>query len=223
MSEPDVARYSGLLIGADIDLGDIIPERYRHARLNDLPEGLRDVWAYLPRGAGIFLWGPPGTGKTHAMSAFVRELWLNGKDVARITYERLMLDIRDAFKPDSGLSEMDVIKPYLSVDALVIEDVGTSVGQGRQESDFSLRTFLVVLDTRLEHCLPTYITSNKPIEELAESFDSRVASRLTEACRVVRLEGRDKRREMIDRLSEPIATGSGPIPFDPNENPVEKH
>jgi len=42
---------------------------------------------------------------------------------------------------------IDVIKPLLAADKLFIEDVGTTVSMGKQESDFSLRTFLVILES----------------------------------------------------------------------------
>jgi len=216
---PNASSRAGYIEMSEADLEAIIPPRYLGARLETLPGGLVKLFRGLPRGAGVFLWGPPGTGKTHAMAAFAREMWYDGYEVARITYERLMLDIRDAFKPKSGISEMDVIEPYLTVDQLIVEDVGTSVGEGRQESDFSLRTFLVLLDTRLEYCRPTYITSNKPVEALKESFDSRVASRLLEACMIAKLDGRDRRAaSIVERQKQSQPVPSGPSEFDPEND-----
>ena len=72
-----------------------------------------------------------------------------------------------------GRSERGLVKRYQDVDKLLIEDVGTTVGTGSQESDFSLRTFLLILDHRLEHCKPTFITTNKSVDELGKSFDER--------------------------------------------------
>ncbi|MBN1508747.1 MAG: hypothetical protein JW955_18000 [Sedimentisphaerales bacterium] len=76
--------------------------------------------------------------------------------------------------------------------------MGTTVRWDKQESDFSLRTFLVLLDQRLEACRPTFITTNKPLEQLGESFDDRTASRLIQACRIVKLEGRDRRQTLTE-------------------------
>jgi DNA replication protein DnaC len=72
--------------------------------------------------------------------------------------------------------------------------LGTTKSEGNIESDFSVRTLLVLLDWRLENCLPTFLTGNRPVEELAKTFDERVASRLLQACQVVKLTGGDKRK-----------------------------
>lgn len=127
------------------------------------------------------------------MCAFFRELWVTGWDVIRISYDMLMLEIRDSYKPGSKDTEMDIILPYMDTGKLIIEDVGTTVSAGAQETDFSLRTFLVLLDQRLEACKATFVTSNKSIEEIRNSFDARIASRLIQACKVIQLKGRDKR------------------------------
>ena len=139
------------------------------------------------------LWGKQGVGKSYAMACLMRKFVVNGKNVARITHEMLCLQLRDTYKPGSTKTELDVIKPLLSVDKLFIEDVGTTVSTGQQESDFSLRTFLVLLDQRLENCKPIFITTNKCVEELGKSFDQRIASRLQQACEIVQLMGKDRR------------------------------
>lgn len=82
-------------------------------------------------------------------------------------------------------------------DKLFIEDVGTTVSLDKQESDFSLRTFLVLLDQRLEACQPTFITTNKTLEQLGRCFDDRIASRLIQACKIIKLTGADRRRQTM--------------------------
>ena len=106
----------------------------------------------------------------------------------------LCLEIRDTFKPKATDTEYAVIKKYLKPEVLFIEDVGTTKTIGEHETDFSRRTFLVLLDQRLEQCQPTYITSNKNVEDLGKSFDSRIASRIQQACEVCFLAGKDRRR-----------------------------
>lgn len=90
-------------------------------------------------------------------------------------------------------SELAVLKPLLQTKKLFIEDIGTTVTVGKVESDFSLRIFLSILDSRLEHCRATFISTNKTLEELRNSFDERVASRIVQACEIIRLSGEDRR------------------------------
>ena len=171
----------------------IVPERYESARLEHLPEAVQKAYRTLKDEEGIMLWGPAGTGKTYAMCAFAKELWQSGYELHRTSYDLLMLKIRDTYKPKAERTEYQVIKDLVDADKLIIEDLGTTVATENQESDFSLRTLLIVLDQRLERCRATYVTSNKNIEEIRNSFDSRIASRLTQACQVVQLTGKDKR------------------------------
>ncbi len=175
------------------DLAAQIPPLYRGAVLEDLPEGLVQVYRELPEYKGLYLWGEPGRGKTYAMAAITKDLWARGYDVTRITYEWLMLHIRDSFKPGSGHSEQDAITPYIETDALVVEDVGTTASE--KETDFSMRIFFVLLNTRLEWMRPTFITSNRTPEQLGEQFNSRIESRLMAACQAARLMGPDWRKQ----------------------------
>lgn len=169
----------------------VVPERYIEAKIEDLPQALQKAFN-KENDKGILLWGAPGVGKTYAMCALCKKFIAEGFDVKRIHYELLCLQLRDTFKPASHTSELSVIKPLLEADKLFIEDVGTSKSIGQQESDFSLRTFLVLVDMRLEFCRPTFITSNKNVENLGKSFDERIADRLR-TYNIFKLDSKSKR------------------------------
>lgn len=139
------------------------------------------------------MFGPPGVGKSHTMCALVRDYMLKRDTVLRITYDNLCLDIRDSYNKMEQ-TEKEIVWKYQGVDRLIVEDLGTTVGTGNQESDFSLRILLLILDYRIEQCKPTYFTSNKSPDELAKSFDDRVASRLYDACEIIPVKGQDRRR-----------------------------
>lgn len=141
---------------------------------------------------GLYLWGPQGAGKTFAVAAVAKHLWRAGHTVAWQAYEELLLRLRDTYRSRGG-SEWALIEPLCGADVLLLDDVGVTVSGDTQESDHSLRTLLVVLDHRLAHCRRTFVTGNKAIEVLAKSFDGRIASRLCEACEVLRLAGPDRR------------------------------
>jgi len=159
------------------DLAQIIPKRYLAARIEHLmPRLIKAFQSVID--AGILLWGTPGTGKTYAMSACARLFFYQGFTVRRVRYESLCLALRDTFKSRGTQTELEVLKPLLEADRLFIEDVGTTKSVGTQESDFSARVFLELLDVRLEECRPTFITSNKSPENIAKSFGQRIGDRL---------------------------------------------
>lgn len=173
-----------------------IPERFLCARIENLPKALQTQINQLTDDTGLFLWGAPGVGKTYAMTALMRQYLNDGFECLRVNWEELCLSLRDTYKPNSKKTEFDIIKKLVEVDKLFIEDIGTTVSNNRQESDFNLRTLLVTLDKRLECCRATFITTNKSVEQLGDSFDQRIASRLQQACIVIRLAGQDKRKQV---------------------------
>jgi DNA replication protein DnaC len=190
---------------AEFAISQVVPPLFMDARIEHLPVELVKRITVLPETRGLMLWGDAGRGKSYTLSALAREFIVQGFTVARATYEMLCLRLRDSFRAKSGESELAIIKPYLEADKLIIEDIGTTKSEGNQESDFSVRTILVLIDYRLENCLPTFITTNRPVEELEKTFDARVSSRLIQACEIVKLSGQDKRRDKTSRQFEEMA------------------
>jgi len=173
-------------------LMEVVPKRFIEAELNHLPKTLQDVFN-KDIDDGVLLWGTPGSGKSYALAALAKKYVMDGFDVSRIHYEMLCLRLRDTFNPNAKLTEWQIIEPLLNCQKLFIEDVGASRRIGNQESDHSVRTFLVLLDMRIERCLPTFVTSNKSVESLSESFDERVGDRLT-LFNVFAMKNKSKRR-----------------------------
>ena len=171
-----------------------LPRRFWEAHLRDLPNKLIEKIRDLPSDKGLLLFGPPGRGKSHILCALMRDYLLKGYWVIRKTYDELCLDIRDSYDRQE-LTEKEIVQRYQNADVLMIEDLGTTVGTGNQESDFSVRILMLILDYRIEQCKPTHFTSNKSPDELGRSFDERVASRLYQVCEVVPITGKDKRKK----------------------------
>jgi DNA replication protein DnaC len=177
-----------------IALDAIVHERFVDADLSHLPIKLVEKIKALPDAKGLMLWGPQGRGKTYAMAAIAKMYFTQGFTVARENYEMLCLQLRDTFRSKGDKTEYAIIKPLLEADKLFIEDIGTTKSEGSIESDFSLRTLLVLIDYRLERCRPTFITTNRTIEELSKTFDERITSRIQQGCEIIRFEGEDKRQ-----------------------------
>lgn len=170
-----------------------IPDLFKHARLRDFPDAFVSALLTQMSGPGLYLWGEPGRGKSHAMAGLLRHmvLVLRGEcTVRRITFDRLSLAARDTYRPQSKVTELDALRPYLDADALLLEDVGVGRGLGQLETDFNVRLLQIILDDRIERKLPTFVTSNKALENLG--FDDRVLSRLA-TFGIIKLGGKDRR------------------------------
>ena len=155
----------------------VVPERYIGAEISHLPTPIQDIFSN-DIANGVFLWGTTGSGKTYSLAALAKKYLTDGYTVKRVHYEMLCLRLRDTFNKNSNTTEFRVIEPLLNCDKLFIEDVGVSRQIGNQETDFSIRTFTLILDMRLEKLKPTFITSNKSLENIEQSFDERVSDRL---------------------------------------------
>ena len=171
-----------------------IPPLFMSANIRNISKKLIDNINKKAIEQGLLLWGKAGVGKSYVACALLRRFICQKKDVnvVRMPFEMLCLKLRDTYKNNSR-SELSILTPLLNCDLLVLEDLGSGKSMGVSESDFSLRTILALLDHRIENCLPTIITTNKSLENLASSFDDRIASRLS-GFEIIKLEGRDKRQ-----------------------------
>jgi len=174
------------------ELLTVTPKKFIAAELRDLSPALSKILTAATE-TGVVLWGAAGVGKTYALCALAKSLVITGLTVRRVNYELLCLKLRDTFKAAAKSSEWEVIEPLVGCDALFIEDLGASRGIDSKETDFSLRTLLLLVDLRMESCRPTYISTNKSVENLARSFDSRIGDRLRTFA-IIKMSGASKRR-----------------------------
>ncbi len=112
--------------------------------------------------------------------------------IERVRYDDLLKEIRACYHPGAMQTDVQIIHRYRFPDLLIIEDVGVTTSLGGQETDFSLTTLYLIIDSRLERMKPTFITSNKNLKNLTDSFDARIGSRLS-TYRVIELKGKDRR------------------------------
>jgi DNA replication protein DnaC len=185
-----------------------ISKRYLDASLSDIPKNLRKQ---VETDSGKYLWGPPGTGKTHFMAAKMRDEILNtepGKYLGSsvdgeqkgyyepypsgyplyISVPELLLKIRGTFKGSTEADESEIIKTYSKVKVLYLDDLGVE-----KVSDWALQTIYLIIDRRYSEMLRTIISSNLNLDQLADRLDDRIASRIAGMCEVIKMEGKDRR------------------------------
>lgn len=125
-----------------------------------------------------------GRGKSHLAIAICRE-WLKRGVPAKYAYvPELLDDIRDSYQKDelTGQSYSQLLDLLGIVPLLVLDDLGTE-----KKSEWATEKLQTIINHRSQRALPLVVTTNKPLDELANDDEGRISSRLQREswCKVV--------------------------------------
>src|SRR5688500_17990987 len=149
---------------------------------------------------GLCLIGPPGIGKTHLAVAVLRRVILT-RGARGLFYDTrdLLRVIRSTYNPLVRAAEMDVLRPVMDADLLVLDDLGAE-----KTSEWVEETMNLIVNTRYNERRHTIFTSNYldtpddvPDDHqdftLTERIGFRIHSRLHEMCEFLEFDGADYR------------------------------
>jgi DNA replication protein DnaC len=195
-----------------------IPRRYQHCTLDNFlayNESLERAVALARRltnafpaaGVGLFLEGQPGVGKTHLAVAVLKQI-IESTGARGLFYDtrELLRLIRSTYDPSIRTTEVEVLRPVLTADLLVLDDLGAE-----KTSEWVDETMNLIVNTRYSERRLTLFTSNYPDipdetepNSLLFRIGSRMRSRLHEMCEFVVLDAADYRERPTNAGAEDL-------------------
>jgi DNA replication protein DnaC len=195
-----------------------IPKRYQHCTLDNflvynesltraVAQSRRLIDSFPAVTVGLFLEGQPGVGKTHLAVAVLkaiiertgaRGLFYDTRDLLRV--------IRSTYDPAIRTTELEILRPVLTADLLVLDDLGAE-----KTSEWVDETMNLIVNTRYSERRMTLFTSNYPDipddtdpNSLLFRIGARMRSRLHEMCEFVVLDAADYRERPTNAGAEDL-------------------
>ena len=166
-----------------------VPKRYLHAKHPMAGELTEKVEG----GSSLYVWGENGTFKTTLASAIMRRLVHHGRRAEMVNAVDLLVEVQSTY--GTPKEESAVLAHYSKCPVLVLDDLGKE-----QQTAWTVSRLYAIINARYANMLPTVITSNFKVSELAarmgacdESTARAIASRIAGSCETVAMAGGDRR------------------------------
>jgi len=168
-----------------------IPTKWKDACLDDFEFNIRKKLGTDP----LFLFGEPGVGKTHYLASLIRFIVENSienktkKIIKFIPIPVLLYQLRCSYGEGAEEKEYDIISRYTNLDWLFLDDFGAD-----RPSDWVRSSLYLIVDELYRNEKKLCISSNISLNQIAKLYDDRLASRITEMCKISKFQGQDRRK-----------------------------
>ena len=160
-------------------------------------EGVAETYRYLTRlkfykekGVGLLYAGNTGTGKTSLMSIALKYIVQANWKVFMTSLSELV----EAIKRSWDTKDTTLVDVCKKVDYLGLDDLGK---EHQGPTGFSAVTFDNLLRHRVQHCLPTFFTTNLNKNQIKDRYGAPALSLIEGKSKVIQVVGSDYRREVL--------------------------
>ena len=143
---------------------------------------------FTTNASGLCMYGKTGLGKTHLSLAIANEVLDKGYDVFYGSIQSIMDKLEG--EHFGRIPREDSIKEdILTCDLLIIDDLGAEF-----VTQFTTAELYNIINSRILASLPTIISTNLNINEIAEKYSQRIASRIIGDSEAIYFCGKDIRQ-----------------------------
>ncbi len=132
---------------------------------------------------GMYIYGSVGSGKTLLAACIANELIHRKVGVLFVVVPDLLDELKATFSLRSEKEEITLMDSIRNAPVLILDDLGM-----HNYSEWTAGRIYNIVNYRVNQGLPTVMTSNFSLGELAHHLDERTSSRIVQLCKVYRLE-----------------------------------
>jgi primosomal protein DnaI len=178
-----------------------LEQRRRYPKLIKYAEDFAQTHEVGQHGHGLYLFGPPGVGKTHLLLAILNQLQARGVPCLFVRSDSIFDRMRHIIADNGDLEPL--LDAYATAPVLGIDEFAQE-----RANDFTLEKLFRIVNHRFHSKLPTFFTSNyappdiyrKHGNDLQDSV-SPLRSRIMQMAKLARLDGEDARQRNLESLT----------------------
>lgn len=178
-----------------------LEQRRRYPRLMQYAEQFAQTFEVGQSAVGLYLFGPPGVGKTHLLLSILNQLQARGVPCLFVRSDSIFDRMRHIIAENGDLELL--LDAYATAPVLGIDEFAQE-----RANDFTLEKLFRIVNHRFHSKLPTFFTSNyappdiyrKNGSDLQDSV-SPLRSRIMQMAKLAKVDGEDARQRNLESLT----------------------